>query len=241
MTAVTDAPSASAREKLTAVVSPAGGRAERAAGVAALSVELDRLGREVQFLLLDDGGWPEPSAITIAAGHAVEIVAGSGGVGAALRTALGRARTELILRAPAVGLSFEFLKPLLSRINSGQVKPDIVVGLRPDRRLGAWGAVHRRVFRTVFGIVVDDPTSPVWLLRRRVLRESPPQCDGAFADFELLARANFAGHLLDELPLNSSWTGGPPPPADWKEMRRDAGRLLSEPNFVRRAPAAPRT
>jgi hypothetical protein len=227
-----------AREQIACLVSPAGDAGRRAAGVAAYSAELERLGRDAAFLLLDDGNWPEPASIALSAGHSVELVRGpvQDGYGDRLRRGLSRAGAELILRLPAAGLSPEFLKALLSRINTGKAKPDIVVGIRPDRPASLWQRLrrrfHERVIRTVFGTLVSDPMCPVWALRRRVLRESLPQSHGEFADFELPARANFVGYLIDELPLKSAWTGGPPPPADWRSICREARALMRRPAFV---------
>jgi hypothetical protein len=235
------------RERLDCIVLPVVGSVEpsveeRLAGITRSAAELHRLGRDARWIVIDDGGPAGPAAPVLPAGHSLEAVplGPDAGHGQRLRSALARASAELILRLPAVGTAVEFLKPLLARINAGKVKPDIVVAARPDRPAGLCERIrrrlHERIFRTVFGIVVSDPTSPVWLMRRRVAALSMPQSDGAFADFELLARANFVGFLIDELPMKAAWTGGPPGPADWKSIRRDARRLLRAPAFVRRTP-----
>jgi hypothetical protein len=214
-----------------------------AAGVRAVSAALDGLGRDARLFVIGDWAAKLPDVTGLPEGHTAEPLRSddpSDGYGPRLRRALRKADTDLILRVPAAGLDFASLKNLLARATSGPVKPDLVFGVRPTapaglgERLGRW--LSEKVWVTVFGLPVRDPSCPVQLLRRKVLDDSLPRCAGPFADYELVARANFVGHLLDEVPLGKAWTGGPKPPMPWSGMWREAWHLLNHPDFERRLP-----
>jgi glycosyltransferase involved in cell wall biosynthesis len=65
-----------------------------------------------------------------------------------------------------------------------------------NRLFGRW------LVRACFGVRSRDIACPYRLLRREILARIPLQSRGSFAHVELLAKANFLGHLLaEEVPL----------------------------------------
>jgi glycosyltransferase involved in cell wall biosynthesis len=182
------------------------------------------------------------------------------GFGAALRTGLAEARHPLLVYAPC-DRQFrpEDLKLLLAAID----RVDVVAGCRAGRPVPVWrrwlGAAYRLFVRVLFGLSLTPPLcSPGWsgwgrrrlarlllgirvhdpecafrLLRRSVFRRIPIQADGEFAHIEILAKANFLGHLLDEVAVPHRLPGldepvpSGPPPRFW----RDLGRLLRAADF----------
>lgn len=94
---------------------------------------------------------------------------------------------------------------------------------------------HRFAFqmRWLFGLRVGDVNSKFKLFRKKIFERIPIQSDGEFVHGEILAKANFLGCLMDEMPI--AQRPGPfpahpePPPlvARAKEMRR----VFSHPDF----------
>jgi glycosyltransferase involved in cell wall biosynthesis len=96
------------------------------------------------------------------------------------------------------------------------------------RHLAQWLA------RLVFGVQNRDMTCPVRLLRRDILARIPLQSRGAFVHAEILAKANFLGHLVSEdVPLGDRFRPVPPEarPGTVAEMVGDAWRLYKRPDF----------
>lgn len=92
----------------------------------------------------------------------------------------------------------EHLKPLFKAINQA----DHVVGRRPAGPLvevGRWLARIPR--RLVFGVPVLDVNSPCRLHRLEKLQTIPLQSGSSFVNTEILAKATFLGHLLDEVAI----------------------------------------
>lgn len=90
------------------------------------------------------------------------------------------------------------LAPLLGAID----RCDHVIG----RRRCSWiGAVMRWVsalpFKILFAIPARDALSPCQLHRREKLTAIPLQSCSEFLDVEILAKATFLGHLIDEAPV----------------------------------------
>ena len=91
------------------------------------------------------------------------------------------------------------------------------------RPLPGWLGARRRLggllARVLFGVRHHDPACPFRLLRRDILARIPLQSKGPFAHVELLAKANFLGHLMgEEIPIDVR------PPA----YRGDAGSYLAD-------------
>jgi hypothetical protein len=117
------------------------------------------------------------------------------------------------------------VEPLLKSID----KCDHVVGLRPTsilgrigRRLGAFGR------RGIFGVPVRDVHSPCRLHRLEKLEAIPLQSRSAFLNTEILAKATFLGHLIDEVAVPAL------PAADKARVAwSDILSVFRDPTFVR--------
>jgi glycosyltransferase involved in cell wall biosynthesis len=117
----------------------------------------------------------------------------------------------------------------------------VVVGTQVERRPGwrgwrAWWQTMR--LRLMFGLGLWDPTSAFKLYRRSVLDCLPIQSNGDFVHAELLAKANFLGCMLAEVPigrLGGAFRGVPEPPAAGTSA--DARRVFRRPEFA--SPAQP--
>ncbi|HYT88239.1 MAG TPA: glycosyltransferase family 2 protein [Gemmataceae bacterium] len=107
--------------------------------------------------------------------------------------------------------------------------------LEPSRCwLGASGWLRRRVARWIFGVRVDDPECAFRLFRRSILQRFPIQTDGDFAQVEILAKANFVGCLIDQVPVaHQPRPDGRPLAPDGLSDRpgRDAYRLFRAATF----------
>jgi glycosyltransferase involved in cell wall biosynthesis len=82
--------------------------------------------------------------------------------------------------------------------------------------------------RILFGVRYHDVACPVRLMRREIFARIPIQSNSGFAHVEVLAKANFLGHLMsEEVPLNV------PPPAhgDWRYLLRDGMEVFRHPDF----------
>jgi hypothetical protein len=115
------------------------------------------------------------------------------------------------------------LAPLLKAIDHC----DHVVGRRP---LGTLAALLRWVagasWRWVLAVPVYDVYSPCRLHRSEKLKAIPLQSDSDFADVELLAKATFLGHLIDEVKVPP--LAAPRPRRAWA----DVFGVLVRPRFV---------
>jgi hypothetical protein len=103
--------------------------------------------------------------------------------------------------------------------------------------LGWRGHLGRLLARVVFALRYQDVACPFRLVRRSAFERMPIQSDGEFAHVELLAKANFLGHLLGEdLPLAVR-------PRPWRygkgELWREVKAVLRRPDFGPPVPAAP--
>ncbi len=179
------------------------------------------------------------------------------GVGAALRTGIADARHPLLFCTTCDRqYRSEDLEPLLGAID----RVDLVTGCRAGRPpaplrwlgvayrlfvrvifgvslrpapcwLGRSGWGRRWLARWVFGVRVHDPECAFRLFRREIFRRIPIQTDGDLAQVEILAKANFLGCLMDEIPV----VHRPPPPGAPRpkpgRTLRDAWRLFHVADF----------
>ena len=120
--------------------------------------------------------------------------------------------------------------PLLKALDQA----DHVVG---GRAAAAWTSLTRRLWqgvrRLVLGVPIADVHSPIRLHRAERLREIPLQSFSSFVDVEILAKATFLGHLLDEprIPALAGRT--------WRKGSfRDRNVVFKRPTF-RRPPEHP--
>jgi hypothetical protein len=147
------------------------------------------------------------------------------GYGRGLEHGLETAVLPLVLVTTAIEpWTAAHLDPLLAAIEHC----DHVIGRRPapglsgvSRWLGGWPA------RAVYGVPVVDAHSPCTLHRLDKLREIPLQSQSAFMNIEIIAKATFLRHLLDEVKV---------PPLAGMHMAvspADARLVFRRPVFVR--------
>ena len=158
-----------------------------------------------------------------------------GGLGVALAEAIASTSKPLILIARSVvGVTPAHLKPLLKAIDAS----DHVVGRRPASGMAAFSRRAAWLRRKVlYGVPTLDPHSPVRLHRREALEAIPLQSESDFLDVEVLAKATFVAHLIDEVPI---------PPLEGDEglgnralARFDAVEMFRRPVFARQSPIGP--
>jgi hypothetical protein len=101
--------------------------------------------------------------------------------------------------------------------------------------LGWRNLAGRWLARACFGVRSRDIDCPYRLLRREILPRMPLQSRSSFAHVELLAKANFLGHLIaEEVPLSDSPDALPPPASEregFRDVFADARRVFSHPDF----------
>jgi hypothetical protein len=121
------------------------------------------------------------------------------GRGAALEKALHDSTLPLVLVTTTQERWSEgHLAPLLEAID----KSDHVVGGRKDTspvRFARWA--RSRPWRWLFASPVADVHSPCRLHRREKLGAIPLQSASEFLDIEILAKATFLGHVIDEVEV----------------------------------------
>jgi hypothetical protein len=100
--------------------------------------------------------------------------------------------------------------------------------------LGSEGRGRRLLARWAFGVRVQDVDCAFRVFRREVFARIPIQSDSAFALVELLAKANFLGFWMAQVPV--TWV----PPAAGESLvdqherdraRVEARRLFRDPDF----------
>jgi glycosyltransferase involved in cell wall biosynthesis len=108
----------------------------------------------------------------------------------------------------------------------------------PERLPGWLGwkrHLARILVRTLFGVRYHDIACPFRLHRRAIFARIPLQSDGAFVHVEILAKANYLGHIMGEEvplepghdpPLQSKWSR-----EEWEQLLTDARRVLTHPDF----------
>jgi hypothetical protein len=101
--------------------------------------------------------------------------------------------------------------------------------------LGWRAQAGRLVLRPLMGVSYYDPWCPFRLVRREIFARIPLQSNGPFVHVEIVAKANFLGHVLgEEVPLGP---GHHPPPEDrrpqgsFREMLADFRRVLRQADF----------
>ena len=82
--------------------------------------------------------------------------------------------------------------------------------------------------RWVFGIRLADSSCPFKLFRRSVFDHLPVQSRGDFVHTEIVAKANFLGSILAEVPVEYHRGGTPAPDPYWKD---DMRLIFKAPDF----------
>lgn len=146
------------------------------------------------------------------------------GRAAALRRAVAECPHPLLIVTSALEpWTAAHLDPLLESINHC----DHAFGRRPQPPMGRflrW--LGNRVWRFAFAVPVDDVHSPCRIHRIEALRTIVFQSAGPTIDVELIAKATFLGHLIDEVPVPA--LAGP----DAKSSAGEAMTLFNRPAFV---------
>lgn len=112
----------------------------------------------------------------------------------------------------------------------------VTLGLDVPPKAGWLGAeAHRysRLLRAVFGLRIVDVNSRFKLLRKRIFERIPIQSDGDFVHAEILAKANFLGCLMDEVPIAQRpgpFAAHPEPPAP-APLGQELRRVFANPDF----------
>jgi glycosyltransferase involved in cell wall biosynthesis len=121
----------------------------------------------------------------------------------------------------------------------------VVFGVEPEPRPGwrGWPAWREALWlRLAFGLRLWDPMSAYKLFRRSVLERIPIQSNGEFVHAELLAKANFMGCLMAEVPIGrlpGNFKGIAEPPAPGTEVGREARTVFRRPVFAVPKPPEP--
>lgn len=227
---------------------------------------LSKLDRPFEILLVDDGSTdatPDRAQAIAARNPDVTVLTHSSplGFGAAIRTALAKARHPLFFYT---SLDYPYqttdLRRLLERIDD----VDFVSGFRAARRLPRWYArwrrfadlclriaiglrreplagwlgvkqhLYNRAMRTLFGVHLDDVESAYKLFRREIFDRIPIQSDGVFIHTEIVAKATFMTLWMDEVEISAQ--GGVPVdsltvPFSLRERLPDLRRVLNNPDF----------
>jgi glycosyltransferase involved in cell wall biosynthesis len=183
------------------------------------------------------------------------------GFGAALRTGIGEARYPLVATSTS---TTQFQPRDLTRLLEWIDKVDLVTGYRIWRPLPFWHVwldrvqrlvlrvvlglptepkmcslgwarwKHRLTARWLFGVRVHDPECPFRLFRKSIFDRVRIQSESAFALIEILAKANFLGSWIAQVPVTclpgpdeGTFTAAELPVA----ARRDLMRVWHEPDF----------
>jgi glycosyltransferase involved in cell wall biosynthesis len=115
----------------------------------------------------------------------------------------------------------------------------VVFSHRPARLPGwlGWRAhAGRLLVRALLGVRYQDVACPFRLIRRDIFARIPLQSDGPFVHVEILAKANFLGHVLggEEVKLGPGHhppVDEPRPGGNFRQWTAEFRRLLSQPDF----------
>jgi glycosyltransferase involved in cell wall biosynthesis len=123
------------------------------------------------------------------------------GFGAALRTGLAAAHHPLLVYVMGgQGYQAANLMPMLKWID----EVHLVAGYRvpsTGKRISQTAWWRRRLARTCLGVAMRDLGCYFVLARRAIFERIPIQSTTTFAHLEVLAKANFLGSLMTEVPV----------------------------------------
>lgn len=141
------------------------------------------------------------------------------GAGSALKVGLASAVHPLIFVLP-VGYSPTYLPAFLKEID----QVDLVCGTREGKAKGwKWRQFFSATYQ-IFGLWMQDPECPMRLYRKEMFDHLPIQSKGAFAQIEILAKANFQSKLMTEVSIAG-------PVNDLGRSSQDFWKVLNQPNF----------
>ncbi len=156
------------------------------------------------------------------------------GFGASLRTGISAARHPLLAYVEmGRGYRPADIKGMLKWIDEVYlVAGHRISAERPNRKFRSrW--LHRRVAHTIFGVHMRDLGCLFLLARRAIFKRIPIQSNGPFAHAEVLAKANFQGCLMTEVPVRCTEASMKrrAEGADSASIRAEALRLFRDPDF----------
>src|SRR5229473_5652381 len=201
---------------------------------------LNNLNRDYELLLVDDAstdGSFELAQILMEKNSRVRLLRHElrRGFGDCLRTGLEAAQFPLLVISTCDG---QYQPADLARFLQWIDKVHLVVGYRTvgsKRYKRNWAErFFRWIMRIIFGLRLKDPECRFLLARRSIFERIPIQSAGPFAFAELLAKANFLGCLMSEVPVayhpmreaDVKWSNG-----TLREKVTGFRKVFSHPNF----------
>lgn len=103
----------------------------------------------------------------------------------------------------------------------------------PRGWLGTSAHRYGLLIRALFGVRIGDVDSRFKLFRKSIFDRIPIQSEGDFVHAEILAKANFLGCVMDELPIGEKpgpFRGHPEPPSP-APRGREMRRVFFQPDF----------
>jgi hypothetical protein len=199
---------------------------------------LDTLGRDHEILVVKDA--PSNDDPQLGEGLKAQYPRlrvldspGRGSVGAALRIGLEAAQFPLFCYS---NCDTCYQPADLGRLLEVIDKVDLVSGYRvwqSPRGRHFWRQhAYRGLLRLLFGLRLMDVNCSLKLFRRSIFARLPIQSEGPFVHAEILAKANFLGCMMTEVPVryepNPVHPGTTSLPGTW---RADLSRVFFHPDF----------
>jgi hypothetical protein len=185
---------------------------------------------------------------------------GPQGIGASLRTGIAAAQKPLLFYTFC---DKQYQPAELCRLLEAIDKVDLVIGYRVGGKLPFWlvwwdhlsrlvmrvllglaceprttqlgweGWWRRCAARSLFGLRLKDPECAFQLFRRQIFARIPIQSDGPLGQIEILAKANFLGCWMTEVPVTCLPIKGPREDIAFsaKKTRQEAWALFHHPDF----------
>jgi glycosyltransferase involved in cell wall biosynthesis len=193
------------------------------------------LDRDFEVIFIGDGSTDQ--TLARARGHSqfeprLRVLASSepGGIGAALRLGIASAIHPLLVYAEAdPGYQPAEIKPFLDVVD----RVHVVSGVRMSSARRSWRErVYQLGLRLFFGVRLRDVECFFKLYRREVFARIPIQSDGPFVHGEIIAKANFLGYMMTDVPFPYTPDGtGAAQAFSLRERYQDAKRVFRHPDF----------
>jgi glycosyltransferase involved in cell wall biosynthesis len=199
---------------------------------------LDSLGRDYEILVVDDGSTDRTAELSeglTATQPRLRVLRHTArqGMGAALRTGFAAAQYPLLFYADCNnGYVPGDLQLLLEAID----QVDLVAGYRvwagPQPRTALRESLFRWLIRLVFGVKLKDIDCSFKLFRRAIFGRIPIQSTSSFVHAEILAKANYLGCLMTEVPVSyRPLPGSRDDLSSLRQRRAEAYQVFRNPDF----------